>query len=63
MSSVSVRIALPKGRLLGETADLLQGAGWGLSGYTATERYYRLKSQRFPHLLAKVFHERDIPFR
>ena len=63
MSSVSVRIALPKGRLLGETADLLQGAGWGLSGYTATERYYRLKSQRFPHLLAKVFHERDIPIQ
>jgi len=57
----AVRIALPKGRLLGETAELLRRAGWGLSGYTATERLYRLKSRRFPELVAKVFHERDIP--
>jgi len=56
-----VRIALPKGRLLDETAGLLRRAGWGLSGYTATERLYRLESRRFPGLAAKVFHEKDIP--
>jgi len=56
-----VRIALPKGRLLGEISELLRRAGWGLSGYTATERLYRLKSRKFPDLRAKVFHEKDIP--
>ena len=58
-----IKIALPKGRLLSETATLLQRAGWGLSGYHETARFYRLKSQRFPHLLIKVFHERDIPIQ
>ncbi len=56
-----MRIALPKGHLLGETAELLRRAGWGLSGYNAGERLYRLKSRRFPSLMARVFHEKDIP--
>ncbi len=56
-----IKIALPKGRLLGETESLLQKAGWGLSGYHEKARFYRLKSQRFPNLLAKVFNEKDIP--
>ena len=58
-----IKIALPKGRLLDETATLLQRAGWGLTGYQQTTRFYRLKSQRFPSLLAKVFHEKDIPIQ
>ncbi|MFC2003305.1 ATP phosphoribosyltransferase [Chloroflexota bacterium] len=58
-----VRVALPKGSLLGETASLLRRAGWGLSGYTATERLYRLKSRMFPNLRVKVFHEKDIPIQ
>jgi len=40
---------------------LLRRAGWGLSGYKATERLYRPKSRTFPNLVAKVFHEKDIP--
>jgi len=60
---VSIKIALPKGRLLDETATLLQRAGWGLTGYQQTTRFYRLKSQRFPNLSAKVFHEKDIPIQ
>lgn len=60
---MSIKIALPKGGLLGETATLLQRAGWGLSGYHEGMRSYRLKSQRFPSLLAKVFHEKDIPIQ
>jgi ATP phosphoribosyltransferase len=58
-----IKIALPKGRLLSETAALLQKAGWGLSGYQEKARLYRLKSTRFPNLVAKVFHEKDIPIQ
>ncbi|MFH0768807.1 MAG: hypothetical protein V1932_04480 [Chloroflexota bacterium] len=56
-----IKIALPKGRLLGETAALLNNADWGVSEYYDGTRSYRLKSQKFPNLLAKMFHERDIP--
>ena len=42
---------------------MLQRAGWGLSGYHERTRLYRLKSQRFPNLSAKVFHEKDIPIQ
>ncbi len=58
-----LKIALPKGRLLAETATLLKKAEWGLDGYSEGARSYRLKSRRFPNLLAKVFHERDIPIQ
>ncbi len=58
-----IKIALPKGRLLAETATLLKRAGWGLSGYYEKMGFYRLKSLRFPNLSAKVFHERDIPIQ
>ncbi len=58
-----IKIALPKGRLLGETAALLQGAGWGLSEYHTRARLYRLESETFPNLSAKVFHEKDVPIQ
>ncbi len=58
-----LKIALPKGRLLAETATLLQRADWGLDGYHEGLPSYRLKSPRFPNLLAKVFHEKDIPIQ
>ncbi len=58
-----IKIALPKGRLLGETADLLQCAGWGLGGYHKKTRLYRFGSERFPDLSAKVFHEKDVPIQ
>ena len=58
-----IKIALPKGRLLDETASLLHRAGWGLGGYDERMRFYRLKSAKFPHLSAKVFHEKDIPIQ
>jgi len=60
---MSLKIALPKGRLLAETAALLNRAGWGLGGYHERARLYRLRSETFPELLAKVFHERDIPIQ
>ena len=58
-----LKIALPKGRLLTETADFLKRAGWGLSDYHEGTRLYRIKSRRFPHLLAKMFSEKDIPIQ
>ncbi len=58
-----LKIALPKGRLLGETAALLRRADWQLSGYHETTRLYHLKSARFPDFSAKVFHEKDIPIQ
>ena len=58
-----VKIALPKGRLLGETAALLERAGWGLTGYQAKAQLYRLQSETIPSLSGKMFHERDIPIQ
>jgi len=61
--SKQLKIALPKGRLLTETATLLKKADWGISTYHKGMPSYRPKSQRFPELLAKVFHEKDIPIQ
>jgi ATP phosphoribosyltransferase len=58
-----LKLALPKGRLLEETAGLLHNAGWGLRGYHQVARSYRLKSTKFPDLVIKVFHEKDIPIQ
>lgn len=60
---MSLKIALPKGRLLTETAELLQRAGWDIDGYNQKLRYYRLSSNRYPELNIKVFQERDIPIQ
>jgi len=58
-----LKIALPKGRLLPDTARLLERAGWGLDDYHDKARCYRLKSRKYPGLLIKVFQERDIPIQ
>jgi ATP phosphoribosyltransferase len=58
-----LKIALPKGKLLKDTAAMLAGAGWGLDGYAENARNYRLKSSKFPGLMVKIFHERDIPIQ
>jgi len=55
-----VKLALPKGRLLDDTAALLERVGLGLAGYDERSRSYRPKSTRFPDLFLKVFQERDI---
>jgi ATP phosphoribosyltransferase len=54
---------LPKGKLLDDTANLLEKAGWQLNDYSQAMRNYRLKSARFPDLLIKVFQEKDIPIQ
>jgi len=60
---LAIKIALPKGRLLSETAALLERAGWGVDGYREGTRFYRFTSRRFADLSAKLFHEKDIPIQ
>ena len=61
--AMTLRIALPKGRLLAETAGLLQRAGWQIECYDRKMRCYRLNSGRYPDLKIKVFQEKDIPIQ
>ena len=58
--SGEIKIALPKGRLLPPTADLLEEAKLGLDGYNEETRHYRLSSTLLPYLSAKIFQEKDI---
>jgi len=58
---MSLRIALPKGRLLADTTALLERAGWDIDGYDTKMRCYRLKSGGYPEIKIKVFQEKDIP--
>ena len=60
-ADTQINIALPKGALLDATAALIERAGWGVQGYSNDARYYRLKSETFPGLRAKILNERDIP--
>ncbi len=60
---MAVKIALPKGRLLRKTAAMLQKAEWGLDEYHSKTGFYRPRSQKFPELLVRVFHEKDIPIQ
>jgi ATP phosphoribosyltransferase len=48
---------------MAETAALLERAGWGLGGYHEGARSYRLKAEGYPKLLAKIFHEKDVPIQ
>ncbi|MCL2475236.1 MAG: ATP phosphoribosyltransferase [Chloroflexi bacterium] len=56
----NLKAALPKGRLLEKTAALLNGAGWGMDGYTKEARLYAMQSSSYPEFTGKMFHEKDI---
>jgi ATP phosphoribosyltransferase len=60
---VPIKLALPKGRLLRRTAAMLQKAGWGIDEYHAKTGFYRPRSRKFPDVLLRVFHEKDIPIQ
>lgn len=60
---MAIKIALPKGRLLRSIAAMLQKADWGLDEYHSKIGFYRPASQKFPDLLIRVFHEKDIPIQ
>ena len=51
-----IKLALPKGKLLPATARLLADVGIKFDNYTAGTRIYRLKSENYPGLSAKMFH-------
>ena len=63
MNKTKIKIALPKGRLLGETAALLSRAGWELDGYDEQTRFYHIESKTISQLSGRVFHEKDIPIQ
>jgi ATP phosphoribosyltransferase len=56
----SIRVALPKGRFHGSTADMLSDCGFGLDEYVARSRQYRVESSVLPSVSAKILQERDI---
>ena len=60
---MSLRIALPKGRLLKDTSILLEKSGWDIEGYNTQMRNYRLQSKKYPEMGIKVFQEKDIPIQ
>jgi ATP phosphoribosyltransferase len=60
---VAIKLALPKGRLLRKTAALLQKAGWCLDEYHSEMGFYRPHSEKYPDVLIRAFHEKDIPIQ
>jgi len=57
------KLALPKGRFLSPTANLLAEIDLGFQGYDDKSKQYRLRSARFPSLSAKILQEKDIPIQ
>jgi len=55
-----IKLALPKGRFLSPTANLLAEIGLGFQDYSDKTKQYRLRSARFPGLAAKILQEKDI---
>jgi len=55
-----IKLALPKGRFLSPTANLLAEIDLGFQDYSDKTKQYRLRSVRFPSLSAKILQEKDI---
>ncbi|MCJ7791489.1 MAG: ATP phosphoribosyltransferase [Dehalococcoidia bacterium] len=58
-----IKLALPKGRFLLPTANLLAEIDLGFEGYGDKTKQYRLRSTRFPSLSAKILQEKDVPIQ
>jgi ATP phosphoribosyltransferase len=58
-----IKLALPKGRFLSPTANLLTEIKLGFQDYTDKTKQYRLRSTRFPGLSAIILQEKDIPIQ
>jgi len=63
MGNTAIKIALPKGRLLRNTAAILQKADWQLDEYHSKIGFYRPTAKKFPELRIRVFNEKDIPIQ
>jgi len=57
---VQVKLALPKGQLQDDTAELLKEVGFIISGYSEGSRTYRPQCPGTSGIFLKVFHEKDI---
>jgi ATP phosphoribosyltransferase len=57
----AIKLALPKGRLLGQTSALLKSVGLDFTDYSEFTRLYNFACNRFPGVTAKMFQEKDIP--
>jgi len=57
---VQVKLALPKGQLQDETAELLKEVGFTIRGYSEGSRSYRPQCSGAFGIFLKVFHEKDI---
>ena len=58
-----MKLALPKGRLLPPTSELLNRAGLGLIGYDGQSRSYRPECNGLSGVFLKIFNEKDIPIQ
>jgi len=59
-SPSAIRFALPKGRFLTPTSELLANGGVAFEDYNSITRQYRVWSSRFDYLSAKILQEKDI---
>lgn len=60
-SGSRTRLALPKGKMLANTAAYLNAVGLGFDDYNSRTRIYRMQSPNIPSITAKMLNERDIP--
>jgi len=56
----TIRFALPKGRFITPTSELLASCGVAFEDYNSKTRQYRVWSSRFDYLSAKILQEKDI---
>lgn len=56
----TIRFALPKGRFITPTSELLATSGVAFEDYNSKTRQYRVWSSRFDYLSAKILQEKDI---
>lgn len=61
--SDTIKLALPKGKLIEATACFFNEINLGFENYNPDTRTYRLQSKQLKNLSAKMFHEKDIPIQ
>lgn len=58
-----IKVALPKGGLMGDVSALMKEVGFIIPGYDESSRVYRLTADRPKGIFVKVFSEKDIPIQ
>ena len=60
-SEVRLKVALPKGGLMGNVSQIINKVGFIVPGYDESSRIYRLIADKPHGVFVKVFSEKDIP--